>query len=130
MRDIKFRGKTETTEGKKWIYGYLFKVKSFFDEQEQWYIRNDHVLDKVVDSNTIGQYTGLKDKNGTEIYEGDILEIIVNNNIVKKCVVEFKDGIFGVMFTKCKDLTAFPHFHNTTFEILGNIHDNPELLGE
>lgn len=75
------------------------------------------------------QYTGLHDKNGKEIYEGDIVRIIVNNNIEKICKVEFKNGIFGVMFSKNKDLTAFPHFCNTTFEVIGNITDNPELLG-
>ena len=75
------------------------------------------------------QYTGLHDKNGKEIYEGDIVRIIVNNNIEKICKVEFKNGIFGVMFSKNKDLTAFPHFCNTTFEVIGNIYDNPELLG-
>lgn len=60
---------------------------------------------------------------------GDIVRIIINNNIEKICEVEFKNGIFGVMFSKNKDLTAFPHFCNTTFEVIGNIYDNPELLG-
>ena len=60
---------------------------------------------------------------------GDIVRIIVNNNIEKICKVEFKNGIFGVMFSKNKDLTAFPHFYNTTFEVIGNEYDNPELLG-
>ena len=75
------------------------------------------------------QYTGLHDKNGKEIYDGDIVRIIVNNNIEKICRVEFKNGIFGVMFSKNKELTAFPHFCNTTFEVIGNEYDNPELLG-
>lgn len=59
---------------------------------------------------------------------GDILNIIVNNNIERKRVVEFKNGIFGVMFDRQVELTAFPHFHNTTFEVIGNIYENKNLL--
>lgn len=59
---------------------------------------------------------------------GDIVRIIVNNNIEKICKVEFKNGIFGVMFSKNKDLTAFPHFCNTTFEVIENIYENSKLL--
>ena len=67
MREILFRGKTRTTEGKKWVYGYLYKVKSFFSEDYQYFIKNEHLQEFSVDEETIGQYTGLKDKNGKEI---------------------------------------------------------------
>lgn len=80
------------------------------------------------DNGIVCQFTGLHDKNGKEIYEGDILRIIVNNNIEKICAVEFKSGIFGVMFSKQRELTAFPHFYNTTFEVIGNLYDNPNLV--
>lgn len=119
-REIKFRG---LSFDKGWIYGNLIK-----SDQSTWIRESDYYNFKVkVD--TVGQFTGLHDKNGKEIYEGDILRIIVNNNIEKICAVEFKSGIFGVMFSKQRELTAFPHFCNTTFEVIGNVFENPELLG-
>ena len=48
MRETKFRGLTGTTEGKKWVYGYYYKVKSFFNDEEAHFIgviRNNHLLD-------------------------------------------------------------------------------------
>ena len=135
-REIKFRGK----DRENWHYGDLVQEIRHNDNKlfdgTMTHIRNfeykngDYIGDSFpVNSETIGQYTGLHDKNGKEIYEGDIVRIVVNNNIEKICKVEFKNEIFGVMFSKNKDLTAFPHFCNTTFEVIGNIYDNPELLG-
>ena len=135
-REIKFRGK----DRENWHYGDLVQEIRHNDNKlfdgTMTHIRNfeykngDYIGDSFpVNPDTIGQYTGLQDENGKEIYEGDIVRIIVNNNIEKICRVEFKNGIFGVMFSKNKDLTAFPHFCNTTFEVIGNEYDNPELLG-
>lgn len=73
MRKIKFRGKTGTIKNDKWVYGYLYKVKSLFNEKYQYYIRNENLQDFIVDENTIGQFTGLYDKNNVPVYEGDIV---------------------------------------------------------
>lgn len=133
MREIKFRG--QRIDNGKWVYGYLFydfdctdKYAPFINWKDNSYLGG--IGEEEIEEEGIGQYTGLKDKNGKEIYEGDIVKIIVNNNIEKTCVVEYKNGIFGVMFSKQAELTAFPHFCNTTFEVIGNIYENPELLKE
>ena len=139
MRDIKFRGKTGTTEGKKWVYGYLYKIKSFFSEDYQYFIKNEHLQETSVDQETIGQYTGLKDENGKEIYEGDIIEfsydMFVGNfdTFVAKGKVVFEEGAFYVEVFEnertTKDEAYLLYSINLdTIEVVGNIYHNPELL--
>lgn len=113
-REILFRGKR--VEGGKWIYGYL----SFF------YIDNPgkgrifspkEVRSFDVISETVGQYTGLKDKNETKIFEGDVVKIS-NGEIYD---VKYEDG----GFTAGLFLGDWGYGH---VEVIGNIYDNPELM--
>lgn len=139
MRNIKFRGKTGTTEGKKWVYGYLYKIKSFFSEDYQYFIKNEHLQETSVDEDTIGQFTGLKDENGKEIYEGDIL--LAPEWFGKlKCVCIYQQentvnpiqgfGLYSydTYFQKYNTLVESDEWDE--FEVIGNIYDNPELLEE
>ena len=142
MREILFRGKR--FDNGKWVEGLLWKKKydtpklfmSYFPNKDD----DEYVV--VIDPETVGQYTGLKDTNGKKIFEGDILGDWGEDEKGKEClcymgVVDYweREGKY-VLTDKngyCNDWTFEEEGKPENWEkliILGNIHDNPELLQE
>jgi uncharacterized phage protein (TIGR01671 family) len=129
MREIKFRGKRKNgTEiligdlnhinGKVYI---LPRTKDTPLNSPDWF---------EVDEETVGQYTGLKDKNGKEIYEGDILKFILDNDVIEYGVVRFStDGFWTSQNESNQEQLLSDELNsNLVYQIAGNIHENPELI--
>ena len=119
MREILFRGKA--IDG-NWYYG----VPLVFTE-DYVCITAPHTYNKTVFPETVGQYTGLTDKNGKKIFEGDVVRNVSNNNEYVG-VVEYSQGAFGMRFADRSG--CFLCIFSKSFGIIGNIHDNPELGGD
>ena len=129
MREILFRGKDEGT--KKWVQGYYLKgvTRHCITYSLAYYPRYDVIPE------TVGQFTGLTDKNGTKIFEGDIH---CNENNNKKFVVKFGhfydeellDDMYGwYMEDNWGNRFGLNGSECEYANIIGNIYDNPELLG-
>ena len=127
MREILFRGKR--ADNGKWEYGDLWCnpygkrvvcVVSPINDQGT-------TGGNEVDPETIGQYTGLTDKNGRKIFEGDIVRY---GDTIHRVVFEQRNGTayFGLVYSSFETL-PFGHYQDLKqIEVIGNIYDNPELL--
>ena len=113
-REILFRGKTR--DEKEWIEGFyaVFSNTPFIGAPNRY----GTMLWQSVISETVGQFTGLTDKNGKRIFEGDITKLSQSG----KCYeVKYKSGCFCIGIN-------WAISHEPDCEVIGNIHDNPELM--
>ena len=126
MREILFRGKVvndDLTQPGEWVQGDLLQNE---DGRCYIWIRNTF-LDFNVDPETVGQYTGLKDKNGQMIFEGDIVDY---NGTRHQVVFEdrYECAYFGIRMSEIETWHFGRSVPSNYLRIIGNIHDNPELM--
>ena len=125
MREIKFRGRKLVGEDAgKWAYGWLStNIKG------NPVIKDDNVQFPVaVDAETVGQYTGMKDSTGKEIYEGDIVRTSDNDD--ELAVVEWDEEDLRFTVTHGNVINGLgEEYYPREVEVVGNIYDDPELLG-
>lgn len=122
-REIRFRGK-DVFSG-KWVYGDLAHNQKITREGLEPRVM---VAGYEVDPETVGQFTGLHDKNGTEIYEDDIVALCYGlPGLEVFAWVRYKDGAF-VLTEGERDYGFLPSRINLEMTVAGNIHDNKELI--
>lgn len=134
-REIIFRGKhihilpgNEHLDG-IWVYGYLCDENYINTVDEDEY-GGKFTSEKLIDPETICQYTGLKDKNGKKIFEGDILSAYLDSEIDEKTYAQVTwNGFSWCIRERSRDdvMTEWDCKH---FEVCGNIFDNPEFILE
>lgn len=132
MREILFRGKR--VDNSEWVEGNLF-IPDLKNSETQICIGTCVVrICYAIDPETVGQFTGLLDKNGKKIFEGDIVKYrrVAHREIVYKVVwqQEFSRFVFATCSTHGYNLYEWAEESKGKYmcEIIGNIHDNPELL--
>ena len=127
MREILFRGKR--LDNGEWVEGYFVNLWLIHYQKHQPIITDNNAVSYDVDPSTVSQYTGLTDKNGKKIFEGDIVKTDKFSEPNKQYIIKY-DLQFGAFISQDRYNLYFVTFDGDSgeFEVIGNIHDNPELL--
>jgi uncharacterized phage protein (TIGR01671 family) len=136
MREIKFRGKRRLTG--QWVFGLIGlgdrgeidQISGFGNSENQNQFNTFRVYHE-----TIGQYTGLKDREGKEVFEGDLVQEYIMEDIFEVAFTDYANfGLKPVSEKVVKYLkgheyeTIDPSYASTSLTVIGNIHDNHDLL--
>ena len=124
MREILFRGKRK--DNGEWVQGYLYRSSEKLNPFIM--LKSEKGASYEVNADTVGQYTSLTDKNGTKIFEGDIVKY---GDTVHNVVFEQRNGTayFGLVYSTLETLSFGYYQDLKQIEVIGNIYDNPELGG-
>lgn len=122
MRTIEFRG---YSPDRGWVFGDLLQRPNgdvYINERS-----DSGFLSYLVRPETVGQYTGLEDGLGNKVYEGDIVEF-ARGGRKRVSYVSYKDGVFRIGIRVLENGKVIPLGVDLGVEVIGNIHDTPELL--
>ena len=125
MREILFRGKR--IDNGAWIEGDLLQNIDAIKIRELEKEKREIVKSYEVYPETVGEYTGLTDKHGRKIFEGDIIKY-TKDGCIYEVVFAIEDGIAKFCARDTTDGKSLYYINTAKDKIIGNIHDNPELL--
>lgn len=132
MREIIFRGKR--VDNNEWVEGFYVNVPEHYKQEmsgKSYIVSINNGLFMEVIPETVGEYTGLKDQNGKKIFEGDIVKYRPGywrnliHSVVEYCADKWNYPAFDL---KDHDYVQLTHMGQIELEVVGTIHDNPELL--
>lgn len=121
-REILFRGKRK--DNNEWVYGYYSPLNFPIFGNQGHFINEDGYKAVEIKLETLGQFTGLTDKNDKKIFEGDIIAKGFELYVVRWNPEQVRWGIYSDNY----EVAGFTKFSESYFEVVGNVYDNEELL--